>query len=108
MNDQIFIQHRFSVERGGQTLQDAIVLPKEDYEKLSPEEIEAQKEERFTNWQIAINTPQEVVEPTKEDLEAQQVSIDQQIESLQSQKVELSSKLEQVMLSESLEAVVVK
>jgi peptidoglycan hydrolase CwlO-like protein len=85
-------------------------MPVEEYEKLTPEEIELQKEERFANWIKVVNTPQEAVEPTKEDLEAQQVSIDQQIESLQSQKVQLSSKLEQVMLSESevLEEVVVK
>ena len=100
MIDQVFIQHRFSIERDGKTLQDAICLPVSEYEKLSPEDIEAQKEQRFSNWINILNTPPEVVEPTKEDLEAQQVSIDQQIEVLQSQKVELSSKLESVMLSE--------
>ena len=73
--DQIFIQHRFTIKRAGEsTYSDALVLPKEEYEALSESEIEAIKEERYTNWKNFIANPPQPVELKdlpKEDLEAQ-------------------------------------
>ncbi len=46
MEDQIFIQHRFSIG----DFNDAIVLPKDEYDLLKPEDIENIKKERLTNW----------------------------------------------------------
>ena len=95
--DQIFIQHRFTVQRDGLTLQDAIVLPKEDYDKLTESDLEAQKEERFTNWSEAIKNPVKQPEPTKEEYLAQLdkdlASLEEQKQVLTAQKVEVQAKV---------------
>lgn len=85
----IFIQDRFTIERDGVTLQDAIVLPKEEYEKLTPEEIEVQKEERFTNWSNHIKNPPVAPVITKEEELAQ---VEKEIAILEEQKVQLATK----------------
>ena len=61
MEDQIIIQRRFTIERDGLTFSDAIVLPEDEYNALTTEQIDAIKEERFTNWKTAITTPHEEV-----------------------------------------------
>jgi hypothetical protein len=87
MSDKIFIQHRFTVKKvGSYDYSDAIVLPKEEYEKLTEGEIEAMKEERWANWDNLIKPPPVQPEPTKEDLEAQVKAIDEQIATLTAQK----------------------
>lgn len=107
--DNILIQHRFTIERDGHTLQDAIVLPKEDYEKLTPEEIEVQKEERFTNWVKVLTTPPPVlskeeelaqVEEQLKGIEEQKISIEQQKIQLTAQKVELASVIAEAPIKE--------
>lgn len=96
--DQIFIQHRFTVQRDGQTLQDALVMPLEDYQKLSESDIEAQKEERFTNWSEAIKNPVKQEEPAPEEkiaqIEKDLASLEEQKQVLMSQKVEVQSKID--------------
>lgn len=79
---------------------DALIMSLEEFNKITPEELEFQKQQRLDNWITAINTKPKVVEPTKEDLQAQEVSLDEQIAQLQSQKVVLASKLEAITLSE--------
>lgn len=61
MNDQIIIQRRFTIERDGLAFSDAIVLPEDEYNALTPEQIEAIKEERFQNWKTIVTTPSEEV-----------------------------------------------
>jgi hypothetical protein len=83
MEDKIFIQHRFTIERDGQILQDAIVLPQDEYNKLTKEDLEAQKEARFTNWVDHIKHPPVVPELSKEEQLAQ---VDKDLASLEEQK----------------------
>lgn len=96
--DQIFVQHRFSIDRDGKTLQDALVMPIEDYQKLSESDIEAQKEERFTNWKQAIENPPKVEEPAPEEkiaqIEKDLASLEEQKQVLLSQKMDVQSKID--------------
>ena len=101
MNDTVYIQHRFTIERDGQTLQDALVLPKEDYEKLTPEDIEAQKESRFVNWVEQIKNPPPQVELSKEEQLAQ---VEQDLKSIEEQKVQLSSRKVELASAIAVEA----
>jgi hypothetical protein len=93
----LFIQDRFSISRDGQTLQDALVMPLEDYQKLSEAEIEAQKETRFTNWKQMIDNPPVVEEPAPEEklaqLEKDLASLEEQKQVLTAQKVEVEADL---------------
>lgn len=88
MDDQIFIQHRFTIEKDGQKLTDALVLPKDEYEKLTPEDIEKTKQERFDNWLYAVTHPPVVEEPSEEE-KLQQIESD--LQSLEEQKMILTS-----------------
>lgn len=99
--DQIFIQHRFTVERDGQTLQDALVMPKEDYDVLTPEDIEAQKEARFANWIEQINNPPPQVELSKEEQLAQ---VEKDLESIEEQKTQLTSRKVELASAIAIEA----
>jgi len=38
-------------------LSDALVMRPEDYEKLTPEEIQAMKQARFDNWYAIVTAP---------------------------------------------------
>lgn len=46
----IFIQDRFTIERDGYILQDAIVLPENEYNLLSQSDIDSLKQKRFENY----------------------------------------------------------
>ena len=100
--DQIFIQHRFTVQRDGQTLQDALVMPLEDYQKLSEAEIEAQKESRFTTWSEAIKNPVKQEEPAPEEkiaqIEKDLASLEEQKQVLTAQKVEAQAMVDIAVL----------
>ena len=89
MSDQILIQHRFTIERDGLVLQDALVLSKEDYDKLTPEDIEAQKESRFVNWSEQIKNPPPQVELSKEE---QLLQVENDLKSIEEQKIQLTSR----------------
>ena len=85
MADQVFIQHRFTIEKDGKSYSDALVVPFDDYGKLSPEEIEAQKNERFDNWKANLDTVteekpiQEVVTSIDKDLLSQKSELQAEI-----------------------------
>lgn len=99
MADQIFIQRRFTITQGDQTLQDAIVLPEAEYNALSDKDIENLKQERFNNWQEVIkNPPPPEKEPSKEEVIA---SLDEQISSLTQQKesLEASAQVSEVSIN---------
>lgn len=100
MQDKVSVHITFTKEQDGKTLTDALIMSLDEFNSITPEKIEEQKQQRLDNWIKAVNTPVEAVEPTKEDLESQQASIDEQIAQLQSQKVVLSSKLEAVSIVE--------
>lgn len=89
----IYIQDRFTFTHNGIQFNDAIVLPEEEYKKLTSEEIETTKQERFENWKTSISTPPVEVEPTEEELQKQALAIDEQIQVLTAQKEELSARV---------------
>jgi hypothetical protein len=97
MQEQIFVQVRFkdTVTVKGMDLEysDAIYYTQEQYSKLDLDAHEAIKKERIDNWKNAIENPPAAVEPTKEQLEAEQVSIDEQVAALQARKTELTDKI---------------
>lgn len=81
MDDKIFVQHRFTIKKDGKSYSDAIVVSLEDYEKLDPAKIEAQKNERFENWKANLEAVTE--EKTSEEVV---VSIDKDLLALEEQK----------------------
>lgn len=92
MADQIFIQHRFSddINVNGQTIhfEDAIVLPIDEYNKLAPKDIEAQKLERVTNFKNIIEHPIMPIVLSKEEQLAQ---TDKDLASIEKQKAVLTA-----------------
>jgi hypothetical protein len=84
--DEVFKQLRFTIERDGKRYCDAIVLPEDEFDKLSKEDIEKTKEERFTNWLTVISTP--APELSKEEQLAQ---TEEQLKAIEEQKVQLTS-----------------
>lgn len=100
MSDQIFIQHRFTVEKDGHVLSDAIVLPKSEYEALQPEEIEVMKTERLDNFVVALTAPKEEVMETKEETIAK---IDADLASIEEQKTTLLAMKAEAVLAVEVE-----
>ena len=67
MNGEEYVQHLFEAEVNGQMFRDAIVLPKQDFEKLSVDELNNLKKERVENYRALLDNPQDTttgVEPT--------------------------------------------
>ena len=46
----------FVISRDGNEYRDCLWFTKEEYEALTPEQIQAMQNERFENWLITINT----------------------------------------------------
>lgn len=68
MTDQVIVQHRFTItEANGLSFTDAIVLPESEYQQLTPEQLEAIKQERFASWKKQIIEATVVTEPTAEE-----------------------------------------
>lgn len=103
MGDQVKIQliFRQDVQINGSTIpyQDAFYFTQEEYATLTPERLQAMKDERVANWVSAIENP---IEPTPEQLQEQQDQIQAQIDQLQDpiyiqkQVDELSQQLDRV------------
>ena len=55
--DNGYIQHIFEISQDGQTYRDALVMPQEQYDLLSAEQIATMKQARFDNWIAIINAP---------------------------------------------------
>lgn len=95
--DQIFIQHRFKIEQDGRSFSDALVMPKEEYDKLTPEEIETQKQARYDNWVYVIEHPEPAIElplvDQLENVESQLADLQAQIDYLSVQKTEIENKI---------------
>lgn len=86
MPDQLFIQRRFTIQKDDISLSDALIIPKEEYEALSEQEIETLKTERFDNHKYRLEHPPQVVEPTKEE----------KLEALNTELTELQRKFSEV------------
>lgn len=61
MADQVAIQVRFRIDRDGLSLSDALYFSQEEWASLTPEDVDALKEERYSAWisarTAAINEP---------------------------------------------------
>jgi len=90
MEEQIFVQVRFKNKtEAGIEFNDALYFPIEKWEEIKKEDIEILKEERFNNWKQAVENPPVPVEPTKEQLEAEKLQIEEYITNLEAKKVEV-------------------
>lgn len=67
---------------------DALYFSDEEYEALKVGDAEALAAARVADWLDKVNNPPPVPEPTKEELEAQEAALVQQIEVIQSEKQE--------------------
>ena len=85
--DQIFIQHRFTIEKDGQSYSDALIYSKDEYDKLDKEEIEKEKQARFDNWVEMVKNPPIVPEASEEEKLAY---VESELARLQSDKINLT------------------
>ena len=53
------IADEFEMGEEPHVLKDALVMRPQDYEALTPEEIQAMKQRRYDNWIAIITAPQE-------------------------------------------------
>jgi hypothetical protein len=53
------IADEFEIGEEPHVLRDALVMRPQDYEALTPEEIQAMKQRRYDNWIAIITAPQE-------------------------------------------------
>lgn len=90
MEDQIFIQHRFRLIEGDLQFSDALIYPIEEYQKLTPEEIEKLKIGRFDVYKEYLANPPVVVEPPDEEKIA---TVIEEITKLLAYKAELEAKI---------------
>lgn len=108
MADQIFTQHRFTIEENGRSYSDAIVLPQEEYQKLDEAAIEQIKTGRFDSWKSLVDNPPKEVEPTKEDqlalvdLEIAQLDEKKQLLIIQKQELESTTPVKGPVLVEKV------
>ena len=51
----------------------------EEYEKLGEQEITAEKEKRVSEWIVETKKPIVIYEPTKEDLEAEKLQLEERV-----------------------------
>lgn len=85
---EVRIQVIFRTDTSKGTYQDALWFTQEEYDKVTPEEIEVMKQERIDNWLSVVSTPPS--EPAKEErLDRIQSEIDDctlRIQELQAEK----------------------
>lgn len=81
---EVRIQVIFRKDTPHGTYQDALWFTKEEYDKVTQEEIDIKKQERIDNWLSIISTPQP--EPTKEE---QLARIQSELDSLNERIVKL-------------------
>ena len=65
--DNGMISDSFEITKDGLTLKDALVMPQEQYDALSAEEIQAMKQQRFDNWYALVTAVSEA--PVEESQE---------------------------------------
>ena len=87
--EKIMIQIMFSEKTKYGEYSDALYLTPENYATMKKEDIDGLKQERINNWIKIIEIPPVMVEPTKEELEQESITLDTQIAQLQDRKAEL-------------------
>ena len=59
-----YISDAFEITKDGLTFKDALVMPQDQYDSLTAEQIEAMKHQRFDNWYALVTAVSEApVEP---------------------------------------------
>lgn len=54
-----YISDAFEITKDGMTFKDALVMPQDQYDALTAEEIEAMKQQRFDNWYALVTAVSE-------------------------------------------------
>ena len=85
MTDSLFIQRRFNIEKDGISLSDALIIPLEEYNTLTENQITTLKDERFTNHKYNLEHPPVVIEPTKTEKLVELESLRKELETKYSQ-----------------------
>lgn len=103
--DEVRIQVLFSKvyesgDKGAIQYQDALYFTEDQYAKLTNDEIEQIKNDRFTAWQAVVDNPPVAVEPTKEELENVAVTLQAEIAKLINVLQELVSKIQELEAKE--------
>ena len=87
------IQYRIKVQTEIGEFNDALYFTKEEWSKLTQEELAAMVKKRVDNWVNIIKHPAPVAEPTKEELQAQAEQMQMQIEDMQRQLDDVNAKI---------------
>lgn len=94
MADQIFIQHRFTIEKDGLSFTDALVMPKSEYDTLSDKQKEALKQARFNDFKSQLENPPIISKQKEEQINEKLLKkISNTIDNLTIQKEELETKI---------------
>lgn len=64
--DDGLISDPFEIAKDGLTFKDALVMPKAQYDAMTPEEIEVMKQRRFDNWYALVTAVSEEPAGTQE------------------------------------------
>ena len=57
--DNGMVSDAFEITKDGLTFKDALVMPQDQYDALTAEEIEALKQQRFDNWYALVTAVSE-------------------------------------------------
>lgn len=99
-DESIYIQVRFSEKTKYGTFSDALYYTQDEYAKLSKDDLAKVEQGRVDNFIAAVETPNpEAKELTAEELDAQDKAIDEQIATLQSQKVDIQAKISAISIA---------
>jgi len=81
----IMVQYRISEMTSEGQFNDALYFTKEQWAKLTKEELAAMVKKRVDNWLNLVKNPPKPKEPTKEELQAQVEQLQQQKDLIQQQ-----------------------
>lgn len=76
------------------TVNDAITLPKEEYDAMTPDQIEAEKQRKVDAFIEIMTNRQNAIEEQKKSFEERIVQIDAEIQERQEEKAMLELQLE--------------
>jgi len=76
------IQVRFSEQTKYGTFTDALYFTQAEYDAISPEDINAQIQDRVANYIAAVEAPGQDVQPSKAELQAAKAELEAQVSDL--------------------------
>lgn len=96
--DDIRVQVIFRVDTPHGVYQDALWFTKDEYDKVTQAGIEVKKQERISAWINIVSHPTSPLIPIKEQLQAESVSLSEQIDLLQMRKSGILARLEEKII----------